>query len=113
MDSRQDPYPLPMLLELVAVGENSGSLGEMLGHVADLYDTEMDTRLTSLAAALGISVVPLVASRAEGVPELIAEANKHGLDVELVHGDDLEALAKEVLSQPAEVIASMKRVMGE
>ncbi len=42
----------PLMLELVSVGENSGALGEMLGHVADLYDSEMDTRLTSLAAAL-------------------------------------------------------------
>jgi len=41
-----------LMLELVAVGENSGSLGEMLGHVADLYDAEMDTRLTAIAAAL-------------------------------------------------------------
>ncbi|OGB95297.1 MAG: hypothetical protein A2Z31_05495 [candidate division NC10 bacterium RBG_16_65_8] len=42
----------PLILELVAVGENSGSLGEMLGHAADLYDAEMDTRLTALAAAI-------------------------------------------------------------
>jgi type IV pilus assembly protein PilC len=41
-----------LFLELVAVGENSGSLGEMLGHVADLYDSEMDTRLMSLAAMI-------------------------------------------------------------
>jgi tripartite-type tricarboxylate transporter receptor subunit TctC len=46
-------------------------------------------------------------------PELIADANKQGLDVELIHGDDLEALAKEVMNQPADVIASMKKVMGE
>jgi type IV pilus assembly protein PilC len=42
----------PFLVELVSVGESSGSLGEMLGHVADLYDAEMDTRLTALAAAI-------------------------------------------------------------
>lgn len=42
----------PLILELVSVGEHSGSLGEMLGHVADLYDAEMDTRLTALAAAI-------------------------------------------------------------
>ena len=42
----------PLLVELVSVGESSGSLGEMLGHVADLYDAEMDTRLTALAAAI-------------------------------------------------------------
>jgi type IV pilus assembly protein PilC len=42
----------PLLLEMVSVGENSGSLQEMLGHVADLYDAEMDTRLTALAAVI-------------------------------------------------------------
>ena len=41
-----------LMQELVAVGENSGSLGEMLGHVADMYDAEMDMRLTALAAAI-------------------------------------------------------------
>jgi type II secretory pathway component PulF len=45
----------PLVLELISVGENSGALGEMLGHVADLYDAEMDTRLTALAAAIIIS----------------------------------------------------------
>jgi type IV pilus assembly protein PilC len=42
----------PLLLELIAVGETSGSLGDMLGHGADLYDTEMDTRLTALASTI-------------------------------------------------------------
>lgn len=42
----------PLLLEMVTVGESSGSLQEMLGHVADLYDAEMDTRLTALAAVI-------------------------------------------------------------
>ena len=42
----------PLVLEMVAVGESSGSLGEMLGHVADLYDGEVDTRLTALAAVI-------------------------------------------------------------
>jgi len=46
-------------------------------------------------------------------PELIAEAKKQGFDTELIHGDDLEALAKEVINQPAEIVAAMKKVMGE
>ncbi len=41
-----------LLVELIAVGETSGALGDMLGHAADLYDTEMDTRLTALAAVI-------------------------------------------------------------
>jgi type IV pilus assembly protein PilC len=42
----------PLILEMVSVGESSGSLQEMLGHVADLYDAEMDTRLSALAAVI-------------------------------------------------------------
>ncbi len=42
----------PLVLELVAVGESSGSLGEMLGHVSDLYTADMESRLTSLAAVI-------------------------------------------------------------
>ncbi|HTX53190.1 MAG TPA: type II secretion system F family protein [Candidatus Baltobacteraceae bacterium] len=41
-----------LLVELIAVGETSGSLGDMLGHGADMYDAEMDTRLTALAAII-------------------------------------------------------------
>jgi tripartite-type tricarboxylate transporter receptor subunit TctC len=44
-------------------------------------------------------------------PELIAEAKKHGLQPELIPGGEIEELAKEVMSQPADVIASMKKVM--
>ena len=45
-------------------------------------------------------------------PELIDEAKKKGLDPELIHGNDLETLSKEVLQQPPEVIGLMKSVMG-
>jgi len=31
----------------------------------------------------------------------------------LIHGDELESLAKEVMNQPAEVTSLMKKVMGE
>lgn len=45
--------------------------------------------------------------------DLVAEAKKRGLDPELIHGDEMERLAKEVIVQPPEVIALMKNVMGE
>ena len=55
--SRADVKELGELIDdgqaaLVIVGESSGSLQEMLGHVADLYDAEMDTRLAALAAVI-------------------------------------------------------------
>ncbi|TMA09496.1 MAG: hypothetical protein E6J89_12865 [Deltaproteobacteria bacterium] len=45
--------------------------------------------------------------------ELIAEAKKRGLEPELISGEELEALAKEVVVQPPEVTASLKKLMGE
>jgi len=45
--------------------------------------------------------------------ELIAEAKKQGFNAEHIPGEDLEALANEVMSQPADVVTSMKKVMGE
>lgn len=44
-------------------------------------------------------------------PELNAEAKKHGLEPELIRGEEIEELARDVMSQPADVIASMKKVM--
>jgi len=64
-------------------------------------------------AAEHVKILRAAYAKALTSPELIADAKKQGLDVELIHGDDLEALAKEVMNQPADVIALMKKVMGE
>ncbi len=39
-------------LEMITVGESAGSLPEMLGHVADFFDEEIDMRLQSLTAVI-------------------------------------------------------------
>ncbi len=44
--------------------------------------------------------------------ELLAEAKKGKMDVEYTSGEDLEALAKEVLDQPPEVIEAAKKILG-
>src|SRR5258706_7921931 len=103
----------------------------LLSELMDQYKTaDADRRLVAVMLGSGeFGSAPMLATpgiptehvktlraayaKAIASPELIAEAKKHGLDVELVHGDELEALAKEVLSQPAEVVTSMKKVMGE
>jgi len=46
-------------------------------------------------------------------PELLAEAEKRGWDVDPVTGEELEARSKEVIAQPAEVIERMKWVLGK
>jgi tripartite-type tricarboxylate transporter receptor subunit TctC len=45
-------------------------------------------------------------------PILIAETNKRKWDLEPTSGDELEAISKEVMVQPAEVIERVKKVLG-
>jgi tripartite-type tricarboxylate transporter receptor subunit TctC len=46
-------------------------------------------------------------------PELKGEAEKRGFEMELVAGQELENLAKEVIAQPPAVIERMKKVLGD
>jgi tripartite-type tricarboxylate transporter receptor subunit TctC len=45
-------------------------------------------------------------------PELLAEAAKQGWEVDPTKGEELQALSKEVMSQPREIIERMKWVLG-
>ena len=103
----------------------------LLSELMDQYNTsEVNRRLVTVMMGSGefgsapmlappgtpaeqVKILRTAYAKALTSPELIADAKKQGLDVELIHGDDLEALAKEVMNQPADVIASMKKVMGE
>jgi tripartite-type tricarboxylate transporter receptor subunit TctC len=46
-------------------------------------------------------------------PEFLADANKRQWEIHPISGEKLEALAKEVINQPPEIIERMKKVMGE
>ena len=46
-------------------------------------------------------------------PEFVADANKRQWEINPVNGERLEALAKEVINQPPEIVERMKKVMGE
>ncbi|HMF51686.1 MAG TPA: tripartite tricarboxylate transporter substrate-binding protein [Candidatus Saccharimonadales bacterium] len=46
-------------------------------------------------------------------PEFVAESNKRQWEINPVSGEKLEALAKEVTHQPADVVERMKKVLGE
>ncbi|MGH7817146.1 MAG: Bug family tripartite tricarboxylate transporter substrate binding protein [Candidatus Binatia bacterium] len=45
-------------------------------------------------------------------PELKAEAEKRNYELEPVGGEEMQRLAKEVMSQPPEIIGRMKKVLG-
>jgi tripartite-type tricarboxylate transporter receptor subunit TctC len=46
-------------------------------------------------------------------PEFVAESKKRQWEINPVSGEKLEALANEVVHQPADVVARMKKVLGE
>lgn len=47
----------PLVLEMVGVGERTGGLEEMLGHVADFLEEELDHRLSTLATLTGPAIM--------------------------------------------------------
>ena len=46
-------------------------------------------------------------------PDLIGDARKKGLEPELISGEELQVLAKEVIVQPSEVIARIQILIGD
>ena len=101
-----------------------------LNEFMDEYKTpESSRRLAKLVVASGDLGRPIVgppAVAAERVkilrqafmkalndPELLAIAEKQNLEIEPTHGEELEALAKEVMTQPAEVVERMKKLLGK
>jgi type IV pilus assembly protein PilC len=49
--ARGNIFP-PMVIQMIDVGENSGSLDTMLAKIADFYDEEVDTAVIGLTALL-------------------------------------------------------------
>lgn len=45
-------------------------------------------------------------------PELLEDAKKKRLELDPVSGEDLEALGKEIIAQPPEVVERMKKLLG-
>ena len=46
-------------------------------------------------------------------PEFLAETKKKRLDIEATTGEEVEALTKEAMSQPKDVIERLKIMMGK
>lgn len=91
--------------------------------------TEANRRLATVVLASGSLGRPIAASpgippdrvkilrdafaKTMADPEFLSEIKKRRYDLEPVSGEEVEALAKEVLAQPAEVIERMKKLTGK
>ena len=112
--------------------KRDSSLGDVptLYELMDQYRTpETGRRLATVVLASNTFGRPMVA--APGIPiervkilreawnktvkdaEFLAEAKKRGWPVEPVGGEELAALAKEVIAQPPDVVQRLKKLLGE
>jgi tripartite-type tricarboxylate transporter receptor subunit TctC len=101
-----------------------------LNELMDEYKTpESSRRLAKLVLASGdlgrpimgppgvpmdrVKILRQAFMKALNDPELLAIAEKQNLEIEPTSGEELEALAKEVMTQPAEVVERMKKLLGK
>ena len=45
-------------------------------------------------------------------PDLLAGAKKREWDIDLLGGEELEAVAKEIMVQPPEVVERVRKILG-
>ena len=95
----------------------------------ELKASESSQRLAKLVLANGDLGRPIVAPpavpadrikilrqafmKAINDPQLLAQAEKQNVEIEPTSGEELEALAKEVMAQPPEVVERMKKLFGK
>lgn len=135
--SRRDPYLTWRKNNFVRVLIQTGAKRDpRLPEVPTLYELmdeyktpEPSRRLAKLILASGDLGRPIMGP--PGVPadrvkilrqgfmkalsdaELLAQAEKQNMEIEPTSGEELEALAKEVITQPPEVIERMKKLLGK
>jgi tripartite-type tricarboxylate transporter receptor subunit TctC len=135
--SRRDPYLTWRQKSFVRVLVQTGSKRDpRLPDVPTLYElmdehktSESSRSLAKLVLASGDLGRPIIGPpgipadrvkilrqafmKALADPELLAHAEKQNVEIELTNGEELEALAKEVMTQPPAVIERMKKLLGK
>jgi general secretion pathway protein F len=63
---RSGAFP-PIVTQMIAIGERSGQLEQMLGHVAISYENQVDSRLATLTSLLGPAMIVVMGVIAGGI----------------------------------------------
>jgi len=59
-----------------------------------------------------IKVLRTAFTKSMSDPQLLADAKKRGWDIDLLSGEELETVAKEIMVQPPEVVDRVKKMLG-
>jgi type IV pilus assembly protein PilC len=63
----ESPVFPSMVVQMVAVGEETGALDQMLTKIADFYDEEVSTAIDGLAAAMEPIIIVILAAVVGGI----------------------------------------------
>jgi general secretion pathway protein F len=63
---RSGRFP-PIVTHMIAVGERSGQLEEMLGHVAATFDTQVESRIAAMTSLLEPAMIVLMGGMSGGI----------------------------------------------
>jgi general secretion pathway protein F len=63
---RSGAFP-PIVTQMIAIGERSGQLEQMLSHVAISYENQVDSRLATLTSLLGPVMIVVMGVMAGGI----------------------------------------------
>ncbi len=63
---RCDVFP-PMVVQMIAVGEETGAMDEMLTKIADFYDDEVDAAVEALTAAIEPAMIVILGTIVGGM----------------------------------------------
>ena len=111
---QRDPLlpDVPSLHELMDQHKTSDSSRRLAGVILAANDIGRPIVATPGIAADRVKILREAFVKSVNDPELMDDAKKKKLELDPVRGEELEALAKEIVTQPAEVIERMKKLLG-
>jgi tripartite-type tricarboxylate transporter receptor subunit TctC len=102
----------PTLQELMDQHKTADSARRLAAVILGANETGRPIVATPGIAAERVKLLREAFRKSMQDPDLLEDAKKKRLDLDPVSGEDLEALAKEIITQPHEVIERMKKLLG-
>ena len=103
---------IPTLPELMSQHKTPDSARRLAAVILAANDIGRPIVATPGISADRVKILREAFMKAVKDPELLDDAKKKRLELDPVAGEDLEALGKEIIAQPPEVVERMKKLLG-